>query len=202
MSIAVGCPSCGGRFNAPDSAAGRRTKCPTCGSPLSVPAALPQSPLGATGPLVRVVPQPTVTDVELVVDVPMHPVRLPSNTKDCPFCGEEILAVAKKCKHCGETIDVALRAAEEARRAADRPSQGPMVFMNSGPAEREARWNPGVAAMLSLLIPGMGQMYKGQVVNGLAWLVVVVVGYVLFIVPGLILHACCILGAATGNPRR
>lgn len=26
-------------------------------------------------------------------------------TMKCPYCGEEILAVAKKCKHCGEWID-------------------------------------------------------------------------------------------------
>jgi hypothetical protein len=26
-------------------------------------------------------------------------------TKDCPFCSEQILATAKKCKHCGEWLD-------------------------------------------------------------------------------------------------
>lgn len=26
-------------------------------------------------------------------------------TKLCPYCNEEILAVAKKCKHCGEFLD-------------------------------------------------------------------------------------------------
>ena len=28
-----------------------------------------------------------------------------SEKKNCPYCGEEILAVAKKCKHCGEWLD-------------------------------------------------------------------------------------------------
>lgn len=28
-----------------------------------------------------------------------------SQTKNCPYCGEEILIVAKKCKHCGEWLE-------------------------------------------------------------------------------------------------
>jgi TM2 domain-containing membrane protein YozV len=64
------------------------------------------------------------------------------------------------------------------------------------------RWNPLVAMLLSFLIPGLGQLYKGQPVNGLVWFVAVLVGYAVFLVPGLVLHLCCVIGAGLGDPRR
>lgn len=39
-------------------------------------------------------------------------------TKECPFCASQIPIRAKVCRDCGETVDVALRAAEEAKREA------------------------------------------------------------------------------------
>jgi predicted Zn finger-like uncharacterized protein len=54
--------------------------------------------------------------------------------KTCPFCAERVLSEARKCRHCGETIDVALRAAEEAKRIAEKQPATPMVFMNAGGA--------------------------------------------------------------------
>ena len=36
------------------------------------------------------------------------------DTKQCPFCGEEINVVAKKCKHCGEFLDEKARPAPAA----------------------------------------------------------------------------------------
>lgn len=34
-----------------------------------------------------------------------------AETKQCPYCGETILVVAKKCKHCGEFLDESAREA-------------------------------------------------------------------------------------------
>ena len=38
-------------------------------------------------------------------------------TKKCPFCEEEILAVAKKCKHCGEFLNEASESTPKTKEA-------------------------------------------------------------------------------------
>ena len=105
-------------------------------------------------------------------------------TKECPYCAEIILAKAIKCRYCAEMLD-------------GSPVDGLPVNPVSAPVRF---WNPGVAGLLSLVIPGAGQMYRGKVGAGLLWLVCVPLGYMLVIIPGLALHVICIFNAASGDP--
>lgn len=113
-------------------------------------------------------------------------VRQPSSgpqLKRCPFCAEDIMAAAIVCKHC------------------HRDLAGGANSAGSALGRREAV-NPGVAVILSLFIPGAGQMYAGSVGAGLAWLFFTVIGYAIFVIPGLILHLCAIVGAHGTAQRR
>ena len=74
---------------------------------------------------------------------------------------------------------------------------GSVVVINHPPVRL---WSPGLAALLSFFLPGLGQLYKGQLINGIVWFVFVSMGYVALVVPGLILHFFCVLGALSGNP--
>lgn len=148
MPLTVTCVSCGAKLCASDDAAGQTFKCPQCRNPVVV-----QSPTiqpivesrSAQPPVATIYTPPTVTPVPIPVSIPVPIPALYAHVveeKACPFCGETVLAVAKKCKHCGETIDLALRAAEEAKRAAEHSRrtaerastrrESPFVFMNAG----------------------------------------------------------------------
>ena len=59
----------------------------------------------------------------------------------------------------------------------------------------------GIAAILSLIIPGTGSMYAGDVVGGMIWLFLSFVGYCFFIVPGLFLHFFSIIFAVRACDR-
>ena len=108
--------------------------------------------------------------------------------QDCPFCASQIPARAKKCSQCGETIDVALRAAEEAKNA--MKDNSPNVFMNAGGGgggaaanaqqgaaqgntpTRIANRTKGVAALLAFFLGGFGahRFYTGRPISGIFYL--------------------------------
>jgi predicted RNA-binding Zn-ribbon protein involved in translation (DUF1610 family) len=117
MPITVLCPTCGKKLKAPDSASGKRAKCPECGSVVEIPEI--------------VFDAEEVTD-EYALEEP-EAVRRPFSDEDfeeidspaaagptsdvqqrrpCPACGEMIVAGAAKCRFCGEIFDPTLKQKE------------------------------------------------------------------------------------------
>lgn len=70
--------------------------------------------------------------------------------KKCQFCAEEIADDARKCKHCGEFLD------EEMRRQQAQINQK----------------NPGIAAVLSFFVTGLGQIYNKRLSQGILYIVI------------------------------
>lgn len=81
-------------------------------------------------------------------------IQVREEKKTCPFCAETILADAIKCKHCGEFVDAEVRRRNEVRDKARHLASKP------------PKWNRGVAAVLSFILPGLGQLYKGRIITG------------------------------------
>lgn len=58
--------------------------------------------------------------------------------------------------------------------------------------------SPGVAAVLSVLIPGLGQVYNGRLAAGAAWFIGTSFCYWAVLLPGFIAHALCVWAAYDG----
>lgn len=90
----------------------------------------------------------------------------------CAQCGSPVVVPdANYCKNCG----------------------APLTWLN-----RDISWRP-VRAMFLSVIPGLGQLYKGQPARGLLWFIFVVV-FLLYATPiGVLLWVICAGNAAVAG---
>jgi hypothetical protein len=58
--------------------------------------------------------------------------------------------------------------------------------------------SPGIAAVLSVVVPGLGQVYSGRLITGGLWFLGTCVAYSAVLLPGFLVHALCIWSAYKG----
>jgi TM2 domain-containing membrane protein YozV len=75
----------------------------------------------------------------------------------------------------------------------------PLALERIAPSFMETRHTPNAAAaaVLSMIVPGAGQLYAGRPLSAIAWFMLVTMGYLLLIVPGVLLHVLCVASAAS-----
>ena len=59
------------------------------------------------------------------------------------------------------------------------------------------RYLHATAAVMSLVVPGAGQIYKGRLKAGAAWFALVLGGYLLLGLPALLIHLMCVVSAGS-----
>ena len=107
-------------------------------------------------------------------------------TKPCPLCGEQIMQTAIRCRFCSSDL-TAPRQQQGGIVVTGPPAstgQPSIVIQNvqaAAPAQqafvpREIK-NPGIAMLLSVIIPGGGQFYNGHAGKGILilftfWLII------------------------------
>jgi hypothetical protein len=55
--------------------------------------------------------------------------------------------------------------------------------------------HPGIAAVLSVLLPGLGQVYAGRLLPGGLWFLGTALAYHAVLLPGFLVHAVCVWSA-------
>ncbi len=118
MPISFSCSKCGKKLKAPDSAAGKSSKCPQCGSSVTCPepvydAELVEPPGGVDpyGDLDSDKPYAVATPASSAA-----PASETDGRRPCPMCGEMIVATAAKCRFCGEVFDATLKKAKSKKK--------------------------------------------------------------------------------------
>ena len=98
----------------------------------------------------------------------------------CPSCGKSVDPGKRFCVHCGAPLAPAPAPAPQAP-AAPAASQ-PAPVQATPPVQQK---NTALAAIASFLFPGLGQVYNGGFVRGLCFFIGTLIGYLIFVIPGL-----------------
>lgn len=94
---------------------------------------------------------------------PAPPAEGDDERRRCPDCAEWIMAAARVCRFCSADLE---RAAKKGRPPSGRRRSVTRHAGKPAPAARALTNDAPFAAVMSLLIPGLGQLYAGATARG------------------------------------
>ena len=162
------CPNCSKRLKAPIRKSGLSLPCPACKTTITIPKKKESDDFNNS-----------VDFATETAEKPTFPIAGVRKLRPCPYCAEDILVAAKKCRYCGEFVD------GESLSYAQ-----PTV---ADPAIARKQKDPGIAAVFSFIIPGLGQVYNGQILVGIVAGITCVLLYIIII--GFFVHIWLICDA-------
>lgn len=109
MAIKVRCGNCSTGFQAKDSLAGRRVKCPKCKEPITIAAAQ-----ATTSPTARKSPAVAAAHNPLLDLLDEQDVRSAARGPVCENCGSELQPAAVICIECGFNLETGVQLQTEA----------------------------------------------------------------------------------------
>jgi len=113
VSLSCQCPQCGKKLKAPDSAAGKRAKCPGCGNPVQ----LPKAPVLEAEEVAAEEGGDDEFGLQNFNEGDAYGGPAEDERRPCPLCGEMIMAGAAKCRYCGEIFDETLKRKEKKKKS-------------------------------------------------------------------------------------
>ncbi|NLK26041.1 MAG: zinc-ribbon domain-containing protein [Euryarchaeota archaeon] len=95
----------------------------------------------------------------------------------CPKCGKEVVDGSKFCDNCGAAIPSEQPESEYAAQNeyGAQPGYAPTPAYPGQPAYALPLKSAGIAAVLALIIPGVGHIYAGMITRGILYLILNVV---------------------------
>ena len=113
----------------------------------------------------------------------------------CRNCGAALKQGAKFCENCGtQVVSPAGQAPGPATPVQPVTGQGSAQQAQAGTGGQK---NPVLAAILSFLFSGLGQVYNGSLVKGLIVYFCALIGFFIFVIPGVIVLVYGIYDAYT-----
>lgn len=83
----------------------------------------------------------------------------------CRNCGHEINELDKFCSNCGVSNPIGKEEGKIPEKTLDEKTLSETIRISVSPSK-----NPGLAAIASFFVPGLGQIYNGEIITGATFL--------------------------------